>query len=330
MLHGGWDGDKTSPFAMRVSPDMAAQGTMASDVAVFQRPDDASKVAVIPLLKENGQKIVFDNDDTYKNVDQLKLGHYIERLDHNVDAFIKQADLVTTTTEFLADEYRKLNDNVVVLPNCVDPDDWGEPLRNDNGKVRIGVVGSVASTGDWKHVKGVLKGLSDDKRVELVVFSLPPKKDEFKTMQEIYKEEFKFWESLNIIWQPFVLQEEYNDTLNELRLDIMIIPREDNYFNRCKSNLKFLEASMCQVPVIAQGFPDKKSPYQTSLNDAAHMIIANNRKEWESALEYLITDKEYRQNMGREAREYVLNNYSIIDNLYKWHDAYNNLFTSGQ
>ena len=41
----------------------------------------------------------------------------------------------------------------------------------------------------------------------------------------------------------------------------MLIPRGENYFNRCKSNIKFLEASMCEIPVIAQSFTTNDSPY---------------------------------------------------------------------
>ena len=53
---------------------------------------------------------------------------------------------------------------------------------------------------------------------------------------------------------------DYFDTLNDLELDIMMIPRKDNYFNKCKSNIKFLEASMCEIPVITNYFKD--SPYE--------------------------------------------------------------------
>lgn len=67
-----------------------------------------------------------------------------------LDDFIKFADGVTTTTGVLRDEYKKLNDKVFVIPNYVDPEDWPEPLVNETDKVRIGLVGSVTTNGDFR------------------------------------------------------------------------------------------------------------------------------------------------------------------------------------
>ena len=44
------------------------------------------------------------------------------------------------------------------------------------------------------------------------------------------------------------------------------------------------------------------------------------------AINSLINDKDKRREMGRLAHEYVLKNYSIEDNGYKWEEAYQTLF----
>jgi hypothetical protein len=123
---------------------------------------------------------------------------------------------------------------------------------------------------------------------------MPPQNQDKKT-RELYKEEYKFWESVNVEWQPFVNAEDYYETLNDLKLDFVIIPRADNYFNRCKSNLKFLENSMLEIPSICQAFDTGDSPYQQNPADKDYLLLANKYDEWIEQIEKLINDKEYRR-----------------------------------
>lgn len=334
MAANGWDGDKTSFISDHLSNQMKAQGAQYADVVVFHRPDEPQKLELARMLKKIGKKIVFDNDDTYKDHGGLKLNEFLdkqrmvkglEKINHIVDAFIKEADLVTCSTEFLKDEYLKLNPNVEVLPNCIDPFYFDEPLKNDTDVVRIGIVGSIAVTKDFWVIKPILDHFKDRKDVKFVLFSLPPDKED-KFMRELYAEEYAYLESYDFEWQPFVPMHQYYDTLNELRLDIAVIPRHDNYFNRCKSNLKFLEMSMFEIPVIAQSFSTGDSPYEANPEDAKHMILAQTDQEWIDAIEDLVADKEKRAKIGKTAKEYVLANYNIEDKAHLWEDAYKKLW----
>ena len=325
----GWDGDQTSIIPTNKTPEDKKRAAVASDIVVFHRPEDPKKLELARALKSLGKKIVFDNDDTYKDNKSVKLNEYMdkERVDKGlasintvVDTFIKEADLVTCSTDVLAEEYGKLSDTVKVLPNCIDPFLFDEPLRNEGEKVRIGITGSVGLTTDLDVLFPILDHYQNDSRVTLVFFSL--NKEPTKLMREIYSDEYKLLESLNMEWQPLVDAHEYYRVLNELRLDVQIIPRKDNYFNRCKSNIKFLESSMLEIPVIGQGFPDGKSPYQANPKDAECMLIAESHDDWINHIEALIADKEKRREMGRSAREYVEENYDIERNAHLWEEAY--------
>lgn len=324
MIAGGWDGDKWSLREQRNLPPTQTKATLDAEVVVFHRPGDDRSLKVAQLLRLAGKKIVMDNDDTYKGIDAQKLGAKFQEIDNAIDSFIPFADLVTCSTEYLAKEYRQLNPNVVVLPNCVDPDDWPEPLKNETNKVRIGFVGSVALNGDFDEFKPTLMRLNERDDVQIVLFALPPKIDETKMVQKLYADDYKFWESLNIEWQPFVMMQDYFDTLNNLKLDIMVIPRKDDYFNRCKSNLKFLEASMLEVPTVAQGFEDGNSPYQDP-EDAKHMVVVTENSKWDEVLDDLIKNKEKRIEMGKKAKEYVLERYDINKNIWRWEEAYKSI-----
>lgn len=327
----GWDGDQTSMLAHSKTPENKKDAAIASDIVVFHRPEHPNKLELARHLKKLGKKIVFDNDDTYKDDDSVVLNQYmnkervkrgLKRINHVVDTFIKEADLVTCSTEFLAEEYKKLSDNVKVLPNCIDPFLFDEPIRNETDKVRIGITGSVGLTSDLDVLVPIVKHYENDPRVTIVFMSLYPKPTKFQ--REIYENEYKTIEGLKVEWQPLVPAYEYYARLNELEYDIQIIPRKDNYFNRCKSNIKFLESSMLEIPCIAQGFPDGRSPYQDE-EDSKHMLIATDHNDWIEKIEYLIANKEKRREMGRKAREYVEKRYDIEKNAHLWEEAYSKL-----
>jgi glycosyltransferase involved in cell wall biosynthesis len=328
MVAGGWDGDRTSLLKNYRAPNTMAthalDGMRAADIVVFHRANDDRAYNVALELKKLGKKIVYDNDDTYKHFTGLEQ-HLLKRLeyvDEWTDKFIKIADLVTCSTEFLAEEYRKLNKNVVVLPNCVDPSDWPEPQKNTNGKVRIGIVGSVATNQDFEPIKDLLPKLCARDDVEVVLFGLPAKVNPKVT--RLYKNEYAFWDNLKVEWQPFVSIKDYIETLDNLKLDLMLIPRSDDYFNSCKSNLKFLEASMLNIAVIAQAFPSGKSPYQDP-DDAKHMVLVSDNLKWEEEIEKLIQNPAQRVEQGEKAKEYVLSRYDINENIWRWEQAYGEL-----
>ena len=333
MREGGWDGDKTSLRTEKMSNEVRAQAVLNADVVVFHRPNDDRALAVAEMLRKQGKKIVMDNDDTYKGFDLTKLGKLADKfgeVEAGIDIFCKFADMITCSTEYLRQEYLKLNQNVFVLPNCVDPDDWPEEdeiLKNEGKKVRIGLVGSVGLHTDVSGFVHVLDALVKREDVQLVVFALPADTPESKDVHNYYKPELEFWKSYNVEWQPFVAIQDYISTLNGLRLDMLLIPRSDDYFNRCKSNIKFLEASMLEIPVIAQGFTTNDSPYQADPEDANHMRVIVDNSKWMENIIPMIENKDLRVEQGKKARSYVLNKYQIKDNIHKWQEAYDSLYS---
>lgn len=331
MMHNGWSGNYLGLEKKLKPTHIVEQEMMNADVIVFHRANTNWHHRIAMILKQMGKKVVFDNDDSYRldithpffGIDEKGYEENKERMNNVLNNFILNADLVTCSTEYLAKEYRELNDKVVVLPNCVEPFDWDEPLRNEDDIIRIGLVGSVAYHHDFAMIKDYLLELDKDPRVKLVVFGLIKKSDDKPLVAEVYKKEFAFLDELkNVEHVPWVSMIEYFSQLNELRLDFMLVPRRENHFNKAKSNVKFLEAAMCEIPVIASSFPD--APYENDI-DGTNGILVKSAQEWRDAVNTLVSDKDKRREMGKKAKEYVLTNYNIADHSHKWVEAYKNI-----
>lgn len=331
MTYNGWSGNYAGLEDKLKPVKVVEQEIQNADIVVFHRPDTNWHHRVGMMVKEMGKKIVFDNDDTMKldnfhpfwNLDEKGFKENKDKVNNVVNNFVLNADLVTCSTEYLAKEYREINKNVTVLPNCVDPDDWDTPLRNKGDKVRMGLVGSTVYHHDFDRIKEVLRKLDADPKIQLVVLGLVKKTSDNPKIAKVYKKEFKFWESLkNLEWTPWCKMTEYFDTLNGLRLDMMLIPRRENHFNKAKSNVKFLEAGMLEIPVIAQSF--ENAPYEEIIS-GVNGILVKNDKDWLRAITELVNDKEKRRTIGRNAHQYVLDNYDISNHYKEWEEVYQTL-----
>ena len=130
-IHNGYKTDKPSLRGEKIDVKDVKYYLENADVVVFHRAEEQEYHDLAKMLKADGKKIVMDNDDTFKLEDYHPLAQFnpdgtaeenLKRREDNINEFIEMSDLVTTSTEFLAKEYREHNDNVVVLPNYIDPD----------------------------------------------------------------------------------------------------------------------------------------------------------------------------------------------------------------
>ena len=334
LMANGWKGSHFGVSTSSLKPsELVMKQMMDSDVVVFHRANTNWHHRVGMLLREAGKKLVFDNDDTFilddshafKQLDEKGFEQNKEKMNNVVNNFIINSDMVTASTPMLKKEYERLHDNVVLLPNYINPDDWSEePLKNEGDKVRIGLIGSSAYHCDFEPMQDLIRKLADNPKIQLVLFGLHGRKHrgENPLVDKVHYREYMFWDTIknleHVSWCPM---EDYIDNLEQLKLDMVIIPRKDNYFNRCKSNIKYLECAMTEIPVIAQGFED--GPYQDL--DGFNGIRIDDNNDWEKEIMRLVDDKELRRHMGKQAKKYVLKNYNIKDHKDKWVNAYKKL-----
>lgn len=299
--------------------DKIVEQCKKADVIVFQRPNTKRTLDLMLLLKKMGKKVIFENDDSYlinKSIDLSKLENDKQRqiakdFSFYTNETLKIADGVIASTEILAKEYSEVNKNVTVLKNCIDPLDSFKCKENKTGKFRIGLIGSVTTNEDYEHIKKDLKELDKRDDITIVVMGVKYKDG---TYMPIMKEDYDFWNSLNNVeWHPYTHITEYMYKLSQLALDLAIIPRKENYFNTCKSNLKFLEMSLLEIPTLAQAFKDKNSPYQGL--DEPYLTLADNW--YENIIRIKDNYKEYKQK-AIKAKEYVLENYNIKSYAQEW------------
>lgn len=85
--------------------------------------------------------------------------------------------------------------------------------------------------------------------------------------------------------------------------DISLAPLSDNRFNRCRTAIKFYEASVLKKP--AATLAQNVGPYKRELLDEETALLFNTPEEFESQLSRLIEDATLRQTLASNAKDWV-------------------------
>ena len=213
------------------------------------------------------------------------------KINEKIVANLKVARYVTTTTPHFADEIRKLNKNVYVLPNAINPDEpqFKEPTP-EHDKLRIGWLGGSSHLADLQLLDGSFAKIVDKKdKYQFVLCGfdtrgtiteinaqtgehkkrdIKPEETVWARYEEIFTQKYKtispeYQKKLMLFQQqeyPEFIDESYRRvwTLpvtsyakNYAKFDVSLAPIKNHIFNRMKSQLKIIEACFYKKAIIA-------------------------------------------------------------------------------
>ena len=294
-------------YRVAMAQDLHERDVIDHDVLVIQAPCVPEHLAGIRLAKQSGKLTVVDLDDDLWNLMPTNpVYSFWSRPDvqYLLTACAQEADLLTTTTHYLADRLAPRNSNVRVLGNMLPADAWDYPAPKEQhaGKVVIGWAGSPSHVGDLTLIDEAVRQTLDRYPHVEFVFVGGPKQPE-------------------IAAHPRVRTLPASDIAGYVRMlggfDIGLIPLSDTVFNRCKSDLKFVEYSMVGIPSIVS----KVEPYLRSVKQGENGFFAASPKDWIKTLARLIDDPELRLAVGTRAQEYARTR-TIDQAVGRWEKAY--------
>lgn len=79
--------------------------------------------------------------------------------------------------------------------------------------------------------------------------------------------------------------------------DIALMPLTDNFFNKCKSNIKYIEASILNIPSVASNIYE----FSQAIVDGENGFLASTEEEWYEKIKQLIQNPSLRKNMSKKA-----------------------------
>jgi glycosyltransferase involved in cell wall biosynthesis len=261
---------------------------------------------VINSLKSLGIIMIADIDDYWLPTKEHPIHQLIveNKMHQKIVDNLKAASYVTTTTELFAEEIRKFNKNVIVLPNAIDPSEpqFNQPTPPSN-KIRVGWLGGSSHLHDLKLLDGMVSKLGSvqdklqyyvcgfDIRGSVTEINketgeqkqrpIKPEETVWVRYEEIFTNNYKIISPEYKTFLNKFKEEEYPAIQNEnyvrvwtrpvdqyarnySNFDISLAPIKNHIFNRMKSQLKVIEAGFYKKALIASNV----GPYTIDLKHA--------------------------------------------------------------
>lgn len=283
---------------------------------------DYNKVAW--FKKQYGFKVVVDIDD----YNELPLNHIYynswkeNQMSGRIAQACKNADYVFVTNEQLYNVYKVLNNNIDIIPNALPFSHDSDMLKPEPSEyTRFIYVAGSSHYNDIKTIKGCLQRLGGDSNFKkhgkfvLCGYENPEnsKQNIWHSIESLAKLTKTYVRRGSLPLSTYITHYNYGD--------VAIAPLENNFFNTCKSNLKFIEAARMRKPFICSDI----LPYTIDKHKTSGIKYCSTSNEWYKAFKFFINNKTAIAELGEANYQYAKATYNIEETNKKRLQIFNSL-----
>ncbi len=314
------------------------------------RPDLSPNLAegLVAKIRDAGTRFIYTLDDNFLDLPAERPRWPGAKHLPTVEYFLRQADGVVVTTQPLKERLAAFNPNIFVVPNVLD-----ERLLFNTGlaarvlRFRIGrettrlfrrgrhALGQFFPTVPRKIVIGYMGTLTHDEDLMMVVPALQAIGARYRDRVEFHiigvAEQSATLEALselpvrviNLTPELSKYQNFISWFSSRIRWDIAIAPLRDTPFNRCKSDIKFLD--YCTIG--AAGIYSRVPAYESTVKHLETGWLAENSvAAWEEALESLLEKAILRQQLAENSLRYLYAQRILAQRVFGWAELLDDLY----
>lgn len=259
------------------------------------RPFNKNHVEIFEEAKFNNIPVWIDYDDLLMDMPMSNPSYFTYQKKNTkaqIDFMVKNADVVTVSTQFLAQSLVHLNQNIVVLPNGVDIDAF--PYRKINPAPRAKSFfwrGSPTHHKDvWSYADEIVSASEElqDWKFHFIADSL------WFLTERMRDEQCYVMEGLPI--------ERYHAHIWRINPSACIVPLHDHPFNRSKSNIAYLEAAFSGAMAIGPDWEEWRHP---------GVLLYTDQKSFREAMMVVARGEIDVQKINLEAWSYICENFDV-------------------
>lgn len=289
----------------------------SSEKLIFNRPDSCDlSFYFLDIARALGIQIVLDYDDLLLPEFTELTGYTRSREGQNLDAnrqiaiertaFFAYAQKFQLSTLELADCFAHLGKEIKICPNKLPLSGFAPissvirkcsdiPDRNVNF---LYMSGTYTHAMDFSILLPVLIKIAQEyrDRFSLTVFGRAKANSGFQCLKMYSK------------YIHFIDRVSFDQMLKYISYyDVCLVPLEDTKFNRCKSNIKFIECASQGVPTIASDLPEFSNYISHSVNG----WLSRHQADWYHNIKSIIENPSQIKKSGLLARQTAVEFFSI-------------------
>jgi glycosyltransferase involved in cell wall biosynthesis len=321
-------------------------GVLEELVAIYSMPFHERQVAECAQIIQMEQRLIIDVDDYLKGMlgreDILQAEKLTPEIVEMHEALLQKATLVTASTTFIADEFRKrLGVECIVCPNGLDIDRFNIVYLNREQRRRTGkqmggsipslkprrddmiVVGWSGAAGHVNAFKTIIapamnRVLAARDDVLFCVIGNPDGGD--SNPIEFFDEAVRG----RVYVEPWAALHKHAAVLAQFHISLApAIDGDEMYLS--KSPLRFLEAAASRSAVVASDttYGETIRQGQELMGVEVGLIVENDPDKWADEILKLIADDVRMCEMGVNARAFVEQHHTTEQTKGQWESAIN-------
>lgn len=223
----------------------------------------------------------------------------------NLVANMRAVDLVTVSTEPLAEQVRKYNPNVEILPNCIPRGllSWQPGCFTD--RFTIGWQGSPTHDRDWQPAADPVRRWFNRAKaaglgVEMHTIGSTP-----ASFPQVFPHRASGW------------RESMDDYYRLMDWHVALAPLAPSVFNDSKSDIRVLEAAVLGFPVVASDVV----AYRSTVKHGETGFLVSRPSDWGRYLQALAQDPDLRTGIAELARDQAATR-TVEDQAHRWAQVY--------
>jgi len=264
------------------------------------------------MARHYGVKMVMDVDDAIWEIHNDNPAYEVWKKGseglRDFTAICNEVDYITCTNNYLKNviinHTTKTPDKIQVFPNYIDLSTYTyrAPFKNTN-QINLTHFGSTTHFNDLRETdfeRGLNRIMAEYPNVVFRTIGafIPSYREKWGARYEQTFGDPDIYTWINKRFPTFMKES-----------DILVVPLVDDIYNRCKSQIKWLEASSAKIPGIWQ----RVRQYEEVV-DGTNGILANKDTEWYKGIKYMIDNPDKRKAMGEKTFEDV-KKWQIQDHL---------------
>lgn len=220
------------------------------DAVFMHRPFSPQHHLMIRMAKAMHKKVWVDHDDDLTCIPEDNPNHnsFMDpKIQECIAGCIEMADVVTASTIELAQSLTRWNQHVEVIPNALNMEVTSTPKAFNQDTKTILWRGSTTHIPDlYAYATEIISALTMFPDWRIVFLGMRP----FFIINHLDPARYTIQDNLDLLT--------YFELISKINPNIVLVPLEDNKFNRCKSNIAWIEGTLAGASCLVPDWPEWK------------------------------------------------------------------------